>query len=195
MNVANKTNRGLFTNKAINSLLTLSISAGSSAILIGFLRMPLCAAERQALQGHVPAAVASQAFVGRLSTSKRLALAIELPLRNRTELRALLEEIYDPNSVNFHHYLTPDQFAERFGPTEDDYQAVIAFARANGFTVTAIHPNRTLLDVNATVADIERAFQVTLRVHQHPKETLYVLRAGRRALARAVGALAGDQRP
>ena len=38
---------------------------------------------------------------------------------------------------NYHHYLTPEQFTERFGPTEQDYQAVIAFAKANGLTVTA----------------------------------------------------------
>jgi len=57
-----------------------------------------------------------------------------------------------------------------FGPTEQDYQAIINFAQASGLTVTATHPNRVVLDVEGTVADIERAFQVTLRVYQHPQE-------------------------
>jgi len=37
-------------------------------------------------------------------------------------------------------------------------------------TVTSLHSNRTLLDVSGSVADIEQAFQVTLRVYQHPRE-------------------------
>ena len=44
------------------------------------------------------------------------------------------------------------------------------FARRNGFRITTTHPNRVLLDVDASVADIEKAFHVTMRVYQHPKE-------------------------
>jgi len=81
-----------------------------------------------------------------------------------------LREIYDPSSPNFRRYLSSAEFADRFGPTEKDYEAVIAFAKSNGLTVTATHPNRTLLDVNAAVADIQKAFQINLHVYQHPKE-------------------------
>src|SRR5208282_3058253 len=64
----------------------------------------------------------------------------------------------------------PEQFADQFGPTEQDYQALIAFTKANGLTVTATHPNRIVLDVRGSVTDIEKAFHVTMRVYQHPKE-------------------------
>jgi len=57
-----------------------------------------------------------------------------------------------------------------FGPTPEDYQAVIDFARSHGFTITATHPNRVLLDVTASVADIEKAFHVTMRAYRHPTE-------------------------
>jgi uncharacterized repeat protein (TIGR03803 family) len=97
-------------------------------------------------------------------------LVLGLPVRDQAALSTLIEQLYDPNSVNYHQYLTPEQFAERFGPTEQDYQAVIRFARMHGLTVTATHPNRTLINVNGAVADIERAFHVTLRTYQHPTE-------------------------
>ena len=129
------------------------------------------AAERPVLRGHVPAAVAKTAPTGRLPGTNRLALAIGLPLRNREGLTILLHELYDPASPRFRQYLEAAQFAERFGPTEEDYQAVLAFAQAQGFTVRGTHPNRVLLDVTARVADIERAFGVTMRVYPHPKET------------------------
>ena len=34
-------------------------------------------------------------------------------------------------SPNFHHYLTPEQFTEKFGPSQEDYQAVIDFAKSS----------------------------------------------------------------
>ena len=97
-------------------------------------------------------------------------LAIGLPLRNQEALTNLLQQIYDPASPNFHHYLTPEEFTAQFGPTEQDYQAVIDFARANGLTVIGTHPNRMLLDVSGKAADIEKALHVTLRTYRHPTE-------------------------
>src|SRR6202142_52295 len=107
------------------------------------------AAPLQVMRGPVPAAVSGLQPLGLFGGTNRLNLAIGLPLRNREALTNLLREIYDPGSPNYHHYLTPEQFTERFGPTEKDYRAVIAFTKANGFTVTGMHSNRMLLEVNA----------------------------------------------
>jgi subtilase family serine protease len=131
---------------------------------------PILMAQTQTLRGHVPEVLSRLQSVGRLSSSTNLHLAIGLPLRNQEALTNSLQQIYDPGSANYHHYLTPEQFAARFGPTEQDYQKVINFAKANGLTVTGTHPNRLLLDVNGAVADIEKALHVTMRVYQHPTE-------------------------
>lgn len=141
------------------------------AVLFCFMvLMPVWAAGTQVLHGNVPATVARLQPVEQLSASKLLDLVIALPLRNRETLTNLLRQIYDPVSPHYHHYLTPEQFAERFGPTEKDYQAVTAFAMSNGLTVTGTHPNRTLLDVSGSVADIERVLHVNMRVYHHPTE-------------------------
>src|SRR5690349_9235662 len=104
----------------------------TAALSFPLLAMPVGAAEIQLLRGHVPAVVAGLQPTGRLATSKHLDLAIGLPLRNREALTNLLQQIYDPASTNFHHYLTPEQFTKRFGPTETDYQKLENFARTNG---------------------------------------------------------------
>ena len=126
----------------------------------------------QVLAGHVPKVVNEWRLspVGRLPATQRLPLAIGLPLRNNAALAALLQQLYNPASPNYRHYLTPAQFAERFGPTPADYQALIDFAGANGLRITGTHPNRVILDVDGSVADIERALHVTLREYQHPQE-------------------------
>jgi hypothetical protein len=108
--------------------------------------------------------------LGRLQAVQRLNLAIGLPLRNRQTLANLLEAVCDPASPRFRQYLTPEQFASNFGPSEQDYEAVAAFMSANGLTVTARHPNRLLLDVSGTVADIEKTLHVSLKQYPHPAE-------------------------
>lgn len=124
----------------------------------------------QQLRGHIPEAVRRLAPLGRENNAERLRLAIGLPLRNQDELTNLIHQIYDPSSPNYHHYLTPEEFTARFGPTEQDYQAVVQFARSSGFNVTTTHPNRVVLDVEASVGDIERALHVEMHTFQHPTE-------------------------
>jgi len=127
---------------------------------------------KQFLNGHVPPALARLHLqpIGQLPAANRLNLSIGLPLRNQNTFDELLAQIYDPASPNFRHYLTPDQFAEQFGPAAADYAAVMAFARTNGLTVTGTCPDRTVLNVSGSVADIERIFHVTMRLFRHPRE-------------------------
>jgi subtilase family serine protease len=123
---------------------------------------------QQILSGHVPHAVASSRALNKLPDSTRLDLAIGLPLRNQDELDALLAQLSDPASPNFRHYLSAEQFAAEFGPTEQDYQALIQYAHENGLLVTATHPNRVLLDVSGEVSQIEKVFHLTMMAYDHP---------------------------
>lgn len=122
------------------------------------------------LQGNMPAVVPQLSPVGSLATTQELQLAIGLPLRNQQDLTNLLEQLYDPASPNFHQWLTPEQFTQKFGPTMEDYAKVIDFARRHGLAIRRQHANRLLLDVTAPVTNLEEAFQVKLRVYQHPTE-------------------------
>jgi uncharacterized repeat protein (TIGR01451 family) len=122
------------------------------------------------LRGHVPMVVSQLKAKGRLASASTLNLAIGLPLRNEEALTNLLQQIYDPSSPNYHHYLTPEEFTAQFGPTKEQYQEVVNFARVNGLTVTATHPNRMILDVSGKSGDVEKAFHVTLRTYRHPTE-------------------------
>jgi subtilase family serine protease len=118
----------------------------------------------------VPAATAQLSALGEVPAGQHLALAISFPVRDPDGLSQLLRQLYDPASSNYHRFLTPEQFRDQFGALESDYAAVVAFARANQFIVTATHPNRLVLDVSATAADVKRAFHLKLRVYKHPAE-------------------------
>jgi len=124
----------------------------------------------QVLSGQVPKLIRQLPALGRLDASKRLELAIGLPLRNREQLKNLLADIYDPASPNFRHFLKPDAFAAAFAPSVEDYQAVLDFATAHHLQVTHTQPNRTLVQVSGSVGDIENAFHVHLQTFQDPTE-------------------------
>jgi kumamolisin len=118
---------------------------------------------QEVMRGEAP-------IVNRLPASQSLRLNIALPLRDEAGLDDLLQQLYDPQSPMFHQFLSVQEFTDRFGPTEQDYAAVVDFAQKNGLTVTGASPNRMLVDVTGTVANIEKAFHVTMSSYQHPTE-------------------------
>ncbi|MGO9649969.1 MAG: protease pro-enzyme activation domain-containing protein [Terriglobales bacterium] len=121
---------------------------------------------------HVPEAVTSgkAQLVGQLPAAQHLSLAISLPLRNENALNDLLEQVYDRHSSSYRHYLSVQEFTERFGPAAADYEAVRQFAQANGLTIVDLAANHIVLDVEGSVANIEKAFQIKMGLYQHPTE-------------------------
>src|SRR5947209_10408377 len=126
----------------------------------------------QHLRNHLHREVsAGQApLVGSMASNQQLNLAIVLPLRNTGELASLLRRVYDPSSPDYRHFLTVAQFTEQFGPTVEDYETVVAYARNNGLTVTNTPANRLIVPPRGKVDQIDRAFNLKMNLYQHPTE-------------------------
>ena len=122
------------------------------------------------LRGHVPSAVSHLSSKGNLPPARTLDLAIGLLPRDEKGLDLFLTQVYDPASPQYRQFLTPDQFADQFGPTAADYERVAQFARANGLAVTKTYRNRLILDVSGSVDNVQKAFRVTLKSYHHPTE-------------------------
>lgn len=157
-------------------MLTRSKGAHKSPSL-RFARLSICAvsllllsvpaqAQRHVLQTRMGAPKARP--VGQLPAMQTLNLALTLPLRNEGQLQLLIQQLYDPTSPQYRHFLTVEQFTNQFGPTVGDYDKVMAFATKYGLTVTNTSPNRLVVDVSGTVAQVEQAFQVHLLLYRHP---------------------------
>jgi hypothetical protein len=121
---------------------------------------------------HVPMAVATGLAprLGVLPGSQKLQLSLNLPVRNQDQLDDLLAQLQDPSSPNYHKYLSVSEYTERFGPTQADYDEVVSWAQANGYTVTETAPNRRLVNVEAPVSVINRTLHVTMSQYAHPTE-------------------------
>lgn len=126
----------------------------------------------QVLHNHLRPEVAQGKAVrlGRVSSEKHLHLAIQLPLRNQSDLSAFLTRLYDRKSSDFRKYLSVDEFTAKYGPAKEDYQAVVDFVKAQGMTVIDTPKNRLLVEVDGTASQVEKAFHVTMNQYQHPTE-------------------------
>jgi subtilase family serine protease len=108
--------------------------------------------------------------VGRLPATQTMHFDIVLPIRDQAGLDSFLHDVYDPSSPFYHHYLSVQDFTARFGPSPQDYDAVMQFAMNSGFTI--VGGSRDAMDIvlKGSVADVEAAFHVKMNVYQHPTE-------------------------
>jgi subtilase family serine protease len=107
---------------------------------------------------------------GHLPPDQIMNLNIVLMLRNQDGLDSFVEELYDPASSSYRHFLTVKQFTERFGPTQEDYDAVVHFAKANGFEVVGGTRDGMNVQIRGPVSAVEAAFHLTMNTYQHPTE-------------------------
>jgi hypothetical protein len=85
----------------------------------------------------------------------------------------LLEEQQDPSSPNYHHWLTPEQYADRFGLSQNDINQVEAWLKAQGFEVTQTARSRTWVSFSGTAAQVQAAFQTEIHNFSLNGETYY----------------------
>jgi kumamolisin len=151
----------------------LSLSRLSTLVLSTLIFSTVCQAQSLPLMTrHVREAVVNgQApLVGLLPATQSLLFDIALPLRDRPGLQGFIREQYDPASPHFHQFLTPQEVTARFGPSQADWDALVAFAKASGFEIIGGTRDGRDLQLSGTVANIEKAFHVTLGVYQDPTE-------------------------
>ena len=122
------------------------------------------AARAAAVHSQTPLQVRdhSAKLVDKLPSGQRLRLAIGLKPRNEAGQQRLLAQLQNRKSPMFHKYLTAAQWNARFAPSAANEAAVVSWARANRLAVSHRYPNRLLVDVEGTAANIESALHVSL---------------------------------
>ncbi len=96
---------------------------------------------------------------------ERMILALRLAPDKQAELEGLLSEQQDPASPNFHRWLTPEEFGQRFGPTDEDINTITQWLTSQGFAVEEVAKGHTWINFSGTVANVEQAFQT--KIHKY----------------------------
>jgi subtilase family serine protease len=120
---------------------------------------------RTRLSGHKLPNANSDTDVGAMSDTEMLAgvtLALKPSVEQEAELDRLLAEQHDPASSNYHNWLTPDEYAERFGVSDEDIKTLTDWLTSEQLEVTSIAKARNAIQVRGTVARINTAFQTEM---------------------------------
>ena len=80
-------------------------------------------------------------------------------------LDQLLQEQQDPASPNYHKWLTPEQYGDRFGASADDTKQIAAWLESQGFTGVEVGRGRTWIRFSGTAQQVGNAFQT--EVHRY----------------------------
>ncbi len=133
-------------------------------------------ASPSALQGKVvlpqgaPHVPADAARLGSAPPDQVLDLDVALAGQDPTGLAQAVAAVSTPGSPDYRHYLTPAQYAARFGPTATEVAQVSAALRAEGLTVGTPDPGSNLLPVRGTAAAVSAAFGTPLESVQPPHQ-------------------------
>jgi subtilase family serine protease len=118
------------------------------------------------LKGTVSPNAQPQYDKGPLDPSMKLpfiTLLIQPSAGQQAALKELLAEQQDPSSPNYHKWLTPEQFGERFGLSNADIARITQWLRSQGFRIVQVARGHDWIAFSGTVAQIQRAFRTELR--------------------------------
>jgi kumamolisin len=106
--------------------------------------------------------------LGKRSAGLPVEVLVTLRFNHAAELHQLVREQSDPASSNYHRYLTPAEFAERFGPTADQLNQVVAELTRAGFQITKTSSNRLLVRATAPSSTVESYFKTEIHTVNQP---------------------------
>jgi len=83
----------------------------------------------------------------------------------QASLQRLLAEQQDPTLPNYHKWLTPEQYAGRFGLSQNDVEKLTVWLRSEGFTIVQVARGRNWIAFSGTARLVENAFQTEIHYY------------------------------
>ena len=154
--------RSLTNTRSIRCLLILGLSVLLSGLAWAQTASPIDA------QSRTPQEVVNGTanLLGRHDPNAKLRLVMGLNPPKLAQEEKFLQQLQDKKSLNYHKFLTAEQWNARFAPSVKDEQALVDWATSNGLTVTKRYPNRLIVDVEGTSGTIEKAFGIEINNYQ-----------------------------
>jgi len=117
------------------------------------LRAPIDASRVVALSGHVHPLARAEFDQGPVDPSMQIPnviLGLKLSPAQQSDLEQFVASQQDPASPDYHRWLTPDQFATRFGASQSDIDQTTAWLRSQGLAVEAVSSVRNWVAFSGT---------------------------------------------
>jgi len=93
---------------------------------------------------------------------ERMLLVLQRSPEQEAALQQLLVEQQTLSSPNFHKWLTPQEFGQRFGPADADIQAVTDWLALQGLQVSRVAAGRTVIEFSGTAGLVRQALHTEI---------------------------------
>lgn len=178
-----------------------SESASASGQSPNLIQQVLDPAKLQTLKGHVPGWANQANLIGSVPPElpiNQVTLVLARSAQKEQAFDALLAEQQNPESPEYHHWLTPTEIGDRFGLSQQDIDTLSNWIESQGLKVSWVSPSRLFIGVNGAAGDLARAFQTDFMYYNVNGEQLFAPASEPlvpRALAPAIKAIRGLHSP
>jgi hypothetical protein len=141
-------------------LSTLSFAAAPDRIT-----GPIASSQLVRLSAGVPMRAQPQYDQGPVDPSLKLGSMTLLTVPSASQQKAIKQlqaQQQDPQSPQYHQWLTPEQYADRFGLSSNDIQKLTTWLRSQGFAIVTVARARNFIVFSGTAAQAETAFQTQI---------------------------------
>ena len=101
----------------------------------------------------------------------RMLLVLQRSPQQESALELLLDQQQDQSSPNYHQWLTPQQFGQQFGPSDQDIQKITSWLQSHGFQVAPISNGRTVIEFSGTAGQVQEAFHTAIHKYSVPTKS------------------------
>jgi subtilase family serine protease len=93
---------------------------------------------------------------------ERMLMVLKRSPAQQTALEAFAAQQLDKSSPNYHQWLTPNQFGERFGASEDDIATITSWLQSRGFQVAGASHGRGVIEFSGDAGQVQEAFHTSI---------------------------------
>lgn len=167
------TSQGMLQRNWLLGAGVLGATGLMSAVLLAQGPQPRIAAEidnsqRVTIAGSRPPKASAEFDTGRVPADTKLqsvSMVFNRSAAQEADLQALIAAQQDPNSPQYHKWLTPEDFGARFGMTDADISKAAFWLQQQGFTIDGSSRSRTRLSFSGTVQQVEAAFSTEIHYY------------------------------
>lgn len=123
--------------------------------------------------GQAPERIFNSQKLSKLRQDKKLNLVMAFNLEKEEELKTLISELYLQSSLNYHKWLSPEEFGEKFGRSENEINLAVNWLTSQGFNIEEIWPNRLAISFSASVNIVEKAFQLEMSEYKDDSNRIF----------------------
>ena len=163
-------------NRSLVVFVVFLLASFATAAPISRITKPIDINQRKVVSGTVHRLAQPQFDRGMVDEGMPMTymiLALRPSAAQQVEFETLLAEQQNPDSSNFHKWLTPESFADRFGLSQSDQFKVTQWLTSEGFTVNESGRGRNWIAFTGTAGQVSRALHTSIHRFQVNGETHY----------------------